>query len=92
MINYLISLTNKFYTDNKYLVEMLAKVEKSNVTLNNEKEIPYVKNTIYKNNELRELSDEIEKMYETKKSSEAKFKNLIQFIDQNFTELKEKKE
>jgi len=54
-INFLIHLVNKFFSDNKYLVELVADLQKEKNSLCEERNLPFVLNSIQKNNVLNEV-------------------------------------
>lgn len=54
-VNFLIHLVNKFFSDNKYLVELVADLQKEKNSLIEERNMPFVLNSIQKNNVLNEV-------------------------------------
>ena len=55
-VNFLIHLVNKFFSDNKYLVELVADLQKEKNSLLEERGLPFVLNSIQKNNVLNEVN------------------------------------
>ena len=82
-INFLICLTNKFFNDNKYLIEILSTLQKEKGELLEEREMPFVENAISRNNHLRQISEDYKILEKNSISLYDNFKELIEFINKN---------
>ena len=82
-INFLISLTNKFFNDNKYLIEILSTLQKEKAELLEEREMPLVENAISRNNHLQQISEDYKILEKNSISFYDNFKELIEFINKN---------
>jgi hypothetical protein len=83
-INFLICLTNKFFNDNKYLIELVSTLQKEKSGLMEERNLPMVANTIDKNNLILEISEDYKNLENNSNSLYNNFKELIEYINHNF--------
>ena len=54
-LNFLVNLINKFFNDNKYLIELISELQKDKNNLIEERNLPFVQNVINKNSVLLEV-------------------------------------
>ena len=54
-LNFLVSLVNKFFNDNKYLIELISELQKEKNSLIDERNLPFVQNVINKNTMMLEV-------------------------------------
>jgi hypothetical protein len=71
-------LVNKFFSDNKYLLDMLSEVQKEKNVLNEERNLPFVINSIQKNSTLQEINNEL---ISFEQNNDLLYKNIDQMID-----------
>lgn len=84
MVEYLINVLIKFYNDNKYLVDVVNQQDLRFRELQEQEKRPFVSNAIYNNSSLLELKDEISRLEGSRKETQKKFVDLMQFINSNF--------
>jgi hypothetical protein len=83
-INFLICLVNKFFVDNKYLIDLVSSLQKDKISLIEERNLPYVINAIQNNQLLGEIYEEA-KVYENQSDNfHRNFEQVIDFINKNF--------
>jgi len=86
-INFLICLTNKFFNDNKYLIELVSNLQKEKNGLIEERNLPLVGNSIDKNNILLEISENYKGIECNSNKLYNNFKELMDYINNNFENL-----
>jgi len=77
-VHFLTSLVNKFFSDNKYLLDMLSEVQKEKNVLNEERNLPFVINSIQKNSTLQEINNDLVSF---EQNNDLLYKNIDQMID-----------
>jgi len=77
-IHFLTSLVNKFFSDNKYLLDMVSDVQKEKAALIEERNLPFVLNSIQKNSTLLEINSDL---INFEKNNDLVYKNIDQVID-----------
>jgi hypothetical protein len=77
-VHFLSLLVNKFFSDNKYLLDMLSDVQKEKNVLNEERNLPFVINAIQKNSSLQEINNELNSF---EQNNDLLYKNIDQMID-----------
>lgn len=85
-VNFLICLLNKFYTDNKYLSDLVPNLQKEKLAFKEEKSLPYVKNVIEKNSTMREIVDDIAEVERDNEQLHKNFTELMTYINTNIEE------
>lgn len=85
-VNFLICLLNKFYTDNKYLSDLVPNLQKEKLVLKEETNLPFVKNIIEKNSTMREIVDDIENVERENEKLHKNFEELMTYINKNIEE------
>lgn len=86
-IDYLNNIVNKFYCDNKYLINKINLLDKQNENYFNEHSLPYVSNSIVKNDVLLNLKKNLDSLVINKKAAQKKFKEIFEYIDNNLNSL-----
>lgn len=83
-INFLICLVNKFFVDNKYLIDLVSSLQKDKISLVEERNLPYVINAIQNNQLLSEICEDA-KICETQSENfHRNFEQVIDYINKNF--------
>ena len=82
-INFLVSLINKFFNDNKYLIDLVSSIEKEKQSFENERNLPLVMNSISKNDMLQEILNEAGNIKNDSEEFHKNFENLIDYINRN---------
>ena len=77
-VHFLSSLVNKFFSDNKYLLDLVSDVQKEKNNLIEERNLPYVINSIQKNNILQEINSDLNNF---DKNNDLLYKNIDQMIE-----------
>jgi hypothetical protein len=85
-INFLISLSNKFFGDNKYLIELVSNLQKEKDNFIKERNLPYVNNAIENNNILQEIGEDLKIIEKNSEHFHRNFEQVMDFIDKNFTQ------
>lgn len=83
-IHFVISLTNKFFNDNKYLIELVSNLEKEKSILIGERNMPFVANAIEKNGLLLEISEDYKIVEDNSNKLYNNFNELMEYININF--------
>jgi hypothetical protein len=83
-INFVVSLTNKFFNDNKYLVDLVSSLQNEKNALLEERNFPFVENCIVRNNLLTEIADDYKEIEKDSKRFHKKFREVIEYIEKNF--------
>lgn len=77
-IHFLTSLVNKFFSDNKYLLDMLSEIQKEKNIISDERNLPFVINSIQKNSTLQEINNDLVSF---EKNNDLLYKNIDQMIE-----------
>lgn len=77
-VHFLTSLVNKFFSDNKYLLDMVSDVQKEKSALIEERNMPFVMNAIQKNSTLQEIHADLASF---EKNNDLLYKNIDQVLD-----------
>lgn len=83
-INFLISVINKFFTDNKYLIDLVSSLQKEKVGFIEERNLPFVQNSIHKNNLIQEIAEDVRVIENNSEKFHNNFQEIIEFINKNF--------
>jgi len=78
-INFVISLVNKFFNDNKYLIDLVSNLQKEKILLVEERNLPLVSNAVQKNGLLLEISEDYKNLENNSNKLYDNFKELIKF-------------
>lgn len=87
MIEYLTNLLNKFYSDNKYLLQLVTENEQSKKKNRESMSLPFVENSISKNNVLIDVRNDLIQVEKMNNDSLRDMSNLMQFINENFKDI-----
>lgn len=87
MLAFLIDLIDKFYADNKYLIESINQLEEKDRQSRGLENIPFVSNAISKNSLLHEIKQDSEKVERSSEDTHRQFSNLIDYINRNFPDI-----
>lgn len=77
-IHFLTSLVNKFFSDNKYLLDMVSDVQKEKAALIEERSMPFVLNAIQKSSTLQDVHADLASF---EKNNDLLYKNIDQVLD-----------
>ncbi len=77
-IHFITSLVNKFFSDNKYLLDMVGDVQKEKAALIEERNLPFVLNAIQKNSTLIEIQNDLPNL---EKNNDLLYKNIDQVLE-----------
>lgn len=86
-VYFLSSLVNKFFADNKYLLDLVSDVQKEKSILIEERNFPFVVNAIQKNSILQEIHSDLDNF---EKNNDLVYKNIdqvIEYINKNIESL-----
>jgi hypothetical protein len=83
-INFLTSLVNKFFIDNKYLIDLVSSLQKEKLSFIEERNLPYVSAAIKKNNLLTEIYDQSKIVESNSDNFHQNFEQIIDYINKNF--------
>ena len=72
-LSFLVNLINKFYNDNKYLIELISELQKEKNSLIEERNLPFVQNVINKNSVVQEVKYLVIKINDDLKNYESEF-------------------
>jgi hypothetical protein len=86
-VQFLVCLVDKFFNDNKYLIEMIGNLQKENNLLVDDRSLPLVSNAIHKNELLKQICEDSKVVEENVRSFHKEFGNVIEFINKNFENL-----
>jgi hypothetical protein len=87
VINFLVALVDKFFNDNKYLIEMIGNLQKENNSLVDDRNLPFVANAIHKNHLLKQICEDSKIVEENVRGFHKEFEDVIDFINKNFENL-----
>jgi hypothetical protein len=82
-VHFLACLVDKFFNDNKYLIEMVSNLQKENNLLLDDRNLPFVANAIHKNNILTQICEDSKIVDENVKNFHKSFEEVIDFINKN---------
>ena len=82
-LRFLTCLIDKYYTDNKYLNDLVPSLQKEKLDLNADLNMPFVKNVIAKNDIMKELYSEIDDVKKSSDTFHKNFEELINYISAN---------
>lgn len=82
-LRFLTCLIDKYYTDNKYLNDLVPSLQKEKLDLNVDLNMPFVKNVIAKNDIMKELYAEIDDVKKSSDTFHKNFEELINYISAN---------
>lgn len=82
-LNFLISLVNKFFSDNKYLIELVSETQKEKNILMEERSLPYVINAVQKNNVLNEINESSKILEQNSENFHKNFEQILEYINKN---------
>lgn len=82
-LNFMTHLVDKFYTDNKYLSDLVPSLQKEKLELKADHSLPYVSNVIAKNDLMKEICNDIEDVEKSGDTFHENFKELINYISTN---------
>jgi len=86
-LNFIVNLINKFFNDNKYLIELISELQKEKNTLIEERNLPFVQNVINKNSVLVEINEDLKNYENEFKKNNENFNEIINYINKNFSNL-----
>lgn len=87
MIEYLTNLLNKFYNDNKYLLQLVTENEQTKKKNRESLSLPFVENSISKNGVLIDIRNDLIQVEKMNNDSLRDMSNLMQFINDNFKDI-----
>lgn len=82
-LNFMTHLVDKFYTDNKYLSDLVPSLQKEKLELKADHSLPYVSNVIAKNDLMKEICNDIEDVEKSGEAFHKNFEELINYISTN---------
>jgi hypothetical protein len=83
LVNFLVCLVDKFFNDNKYLIEMLGNLQKDNNMLVDDRNLPFVANAIHKNGLLTQICENTKDVEDNVENFHKNFEDVIDFINKN---------
>jgi hypothetical protein len=81
---FLVALVNKFFVDNKYLIEVVTSLQKEKLSLIEERNLPYVINSIQNNDVLSEIYEHSKELETHSENFNRNFEQLMDYINKNF--------
>jgi len=81
IINFISVLVNKFFNDNKYLIELVSELQKEKNILIEERNLPYVVNAISKNELLNQILENSKIVEESSEKFHKNFEQIIEYIN-----------
>jgi hypothetical protein len=84
MINFTISLVHKFFNDNKYLIDLVSSLQKDKISLIEERNLPFVINTIQNNHLLNEIYEDSKILQCQSDNFSRNLDQVMDFINKNF--------
>lgn len=85
--SYLSNLLMKFYSDNKYLLEIVTQQENNKKEMTEQMNLPFVSNAVSKNKILLDIREDLYKVENSNKVAFNKMTDLMAFINSNFSEV-----
>ena len=82
-LKFVTCLVDKFYTDNKYLSDLVPSLQKEKLELKEEHSLPYVSNAIARNDLLKEICKEVDEVDRSGDAFHKNFEELINYISIN---------
>jgi len=76
--HFLVALVNKFFSDNKYLLDMVSDVQKEKAVFIEERSMPFVLNAVQKNSALQDIHADLASF---EKNNDLLYKNIDQVLD-----------
>jgi hypothetical protein len=82
-IRFLMCLIDKYYTDNKYLSDLVPSLQQEKLELNTNMNMPFVKNVIANNDLMKELYSDVDNVKKSYDTFHNNFEELINYISTN---------
>ena len=82
-LQYLLGILDKFYTDNKYLSEIVPNLQKEKLDLVEQQNLPFVNNVINNNGVMNNLAKNVGEIQKQSDTFHKNFQDLMNYISNN---------